>query len=330
MIRKSFLLPALAVAAVAWSVPVQAGSTIKVSTCQIRTHDHVVVFLNEFLKPAQKNEIGLTLKYIGGPEITPFRKQGGLVKRGLIDMIFCPAPYYGADLPEARLLGAHNKSLAEMRKNGAVGMLEEAWNKGLNAHILAFPAYDVSTFYMYTIEKPKLSKTTGLDLKGVKMRSTGLYKPLLSAMSATPVAISPGDVYTGLQRGVVDGIAWPKGSVTKYGWEKFLKYKITPNFYGATFLVIVNKNKWASLTQAERDFLTKTAKQYEKRSNDVVAANLAADEAKLAKAGVKDIALEGEYAKAYLKTIYGAKWAVNDKYKSYNVDYKKLKSLMYD
>ncbi len=128
-------------------------------------------------------------------------------------------------------------------------------------------------------------------------------------MSATPVAISPGDVYTGLQRGVVDGIAWPKGSVTKYGWEKFLKYKITPNFYGATFLTIVNKNKWASLTQAERDFLTKVAKRYEVISNEVVAANLAADEAKLAKAGVKDIALDGEYGKAYLKTIYGSKYS---------------------
>lgn len=329
MLRRSILYPALAAAALAWSLPAQA-STLKVSTCQIRTHDHVVVFLNEFLKPAQKNDIGLKLNYIGGPEITPFRKQGGLLKRGLIDLIFCPAPYYGADLPEARLLGAHNKSLAEMRKNGATDMLEEAWNKGLNAHILAFPAYDVSTFYIYTIDKPKLSKTTGLDLKGVKMRSTGLYKPLLSAMSATPVAISPGDVYTGLQRGVVNGIAWPKGSVTKYGWEKFLKYKITPNFYGATFLVIVNKTKWASLTQAERDFLTKISRQYEVRSNEVVAANLAADEAKLAKAGVQDIPLEGEYGQAYLKTIYGAKWAVNDKYSNYNVDYKKLKSLMYE
>ena len=61
-----------------------------------------------------------------------------------------------------------------------------------------------------------------------------------------------------------------------------------------------------------------------------MAKNLAADEAKLAKAGVKNVELKGEYAKAYLRTIYGAKWAVNDKYSNYNVDYKKLKSLMYE
>ncbi|MEK9683567.1 MAG: TRAP transporter substrate-binding protein DctP [Rhodospirillaceae bacterium] len=311
------------------SLPAYAGSTIKVSTCQIKTHDHVVVFLNEFLKPAQKNKIGLKLRYIGGPEITPFTKQGGLLKRGLIDLIFCPTPYYGADLPEARLPGAHNVSLAEMRKNGAWDMLEEAWNKGLNAHILAYPAFNVSTFYVYTKFKPELSKKTGIDLVGKKMRSTGLYKPFLSAMKATPVGIAPGDVYTGLERGVVDGIAWPKGSVTKYGWEKFLRYKVEPNFYGATFLTIINLDKWKSLTQAERDFLTKVSAQYEKRSDEVVGNNLEADEKRLAKAGVKTVKLEGEYAKAYLRTIYDAKWAVNDKYKNYNVNYAKLKSLMY-
>lgn len=310
------------------SLPAQS-STIKVSSCQARTHDHVVVFLNEFLKPAQKNNIGLKLRYLGGPEITPYNKQGAAMKRGVLELIFCPTPYYGADLPEARLPGVHNKSLAEMRKNGAYDMLQEAWKKGLNSRILAWPAFNVSTFYVYTKFKPKLSKTTGIDLSGRKMRSTGLYKPFLAAMNATAITMSPSDVYTGLERGVVDGMAWPKGSITKQGWQKFLKYKITPNFYGATFMVTMNLDKWNSLTQAERDFLTKISAQYEAKSNEIVAKNLAIDEAKLAKAGVQNIDLKGDYAKAYLKTIYGAKWKVNDKYK-YTVDYAKLKSLMYE
>jgi len=331
MKRHPLLIATAASAAVGFtmaSLPAQS-STIKVSTCQVRTHDHVVVFLNEFLKPAQKNNIGLKLRYLGGPEVTPYNKQGGAMKRGILELIFCPTPYYGADLPEARLPGVHNKSLEEMRKNGAYAMLEEAWNKGLNAHILAWPAFDVSTFYVYTTFKPKLSKKTGIDLTGVKMRSTGLYKPMLAAMNATAITISPGDVYAGLERGVVDGMAWPKGSVTNYGWQKFLKYKITPNFYGATFFVTINLDKWKSLTQVERDFLNKISVQYEKRSNEIVGKNLAIDEAKLVKAGVQDFNLTGEYAKAYLRTIYDAKWKVNDKYK-YTVDYQKLKSLMYD
>jgi hypothetical protein len=116
------IIPAAAtavVAAMAWALPAQAATTIKVSTCHNKTHDHAEVFFKAFFNPLNKNKQGLELKYIGGPEITPFRKQGALVKRGLIDMIFCPTPYYGGLLTEARMPGVHNKSLAEMRKNGA-------------------------------------------------------------------------------------------------------------------------------------------------------------------------------------------------------------------
>ena len=77
-------------------------------------------------------------------------------------------------VPEARLPGAHNVSLAEMRKNGAWDMLQEAWAKKLNGYIRAFPAVEASTFYIYTKFKPKFSTKTGLALTGRKMRSTGL------------------------------------------------------------------------------------------------------------------------------------------------------------
>lgn len=42
------ILPAAApavVAAMAWALPAQAATTIKVSTCRNKTHDHAEVFL---------------------------------------------------------------------------------------------------------------------------------------------------------------------------------------------------------------------------------------------------------------------------------------------
>ena len=212
MNRKSFLLTAVASTAMAvltWSSPAQAATTLKVSSCLIKTHDHVETFLQLYVKPVNDAKSGLTLRYIGGPEVTPRKKQAPALKRGLIDVIFCPTPYYGDVVPEARLPGAHNVSLAEMRKNGAWDMLKEAWAKKLNGYILAFPAFEASTFYIYTKFKPKFSTKTGLDLTGRKMRSTGLYNPLLKAMHATPVTISPGDVYSrvGARRGRRAGLA---------------------------------------------------------------------------------------------------------------------------
>ncbi|MGB7951844.1 MAG: TRAP transporter substrate-binding protein DctP [Candidatus Binatia bacterium] len=306
--------------------PVQVN--LKVTTCLERNNDFSQAFLETFVDPINAKKTDLKLNYLGGPEVTPFREQGGALKRGLIDMIFCPAAYYSGLFGEARLPGAQTTPIAEIRTNGAWQMMEEAWNKNLNAHFLAWVYDKGQTFYTYFVEKPKLSSKTGLDLNGHKIRSTPLYNPFLKAMGATTVVMAPGDVYAGLQRGVVEGLAWPWGSVAKYGWERFLKYRIKPNYFGASQPLIVNLDKWKGLSKAQQEMLNDQALILEKDGVAIIIKKGNEDDAKLAKAGVKDIELEGAERNAYLGTIYGAKWAQNDKLK-YTVDYKKLKLLLY-
>jgi TRAP-type C4-dicarboxylate transport system substrate-binding protein len=331
MTNRPTLVTAIAAAVVAvttWSLPVQAATVLKMTTCLARNHDYTEAMFATFYKPINAKKTDLRINYLGGPEVTPRQKQAPALKRGLVDLISCPGPYYGGLLPEARLTGVQNRSLEEIRSNGAWDMMQEAWGKGLNAHILAWTGFKGQKFYIYTNFKPKLSTKTGLDLTGVKMRSTGLYNPLLKAMGATTVNMNPSDVYTGLERGVVDGMAWPWGSIGKYGWQRFLKYRIKPSFYGASLLTLINLDKWKSLTQAQRDLLEKQARVYERDSAAIIIKKGVEDDAKLKKVGVKDIELTGAVRTAYLKTIYDAKWAVNDKYK-YNVDYKALKRKLY-
>jgi TRAP-type transport system periplasmic protein len=140
--------------------------------------------------------------------------------------------------------------------------------------------------------------------------------------------MAPGDVYAGLQRGVVDGLAWPWGSIGKYGWQRFLKYRVTPSFFSASNLVIVNLDKWKSLSKEQQDQLTKQARTFEHDGSAIVVKKGEEDDVKLKQAGVQDIVLTGATHDAYLKTIYDAKWAQNDSLK-YTVDYKKLKALLY-
>ena len=88
-------------------------------------------------------------------------------------------------------------------------MMQAAWGKGLNSRILAWGYFGGQKFYIYTLKKPKINPQSGIDLTGVKMRSTGLYNALLKTMGATPITVSPSDVYASLERGVVGGLAWP-------------------------------------------------------------------------------------------------------------------------
>ncbi len=330
MIRKS-IIAAAATAFVAIPVAANAATELKTLACFQRNHDYVVGLHQEFVDPINTSKGAISIKYLGGPEVTPRTKQAGAVKRGLVDIIFCPSAYYGGQLMEARLPGAHNKSLDEIRKNGGWDLMQDAWGKGLNSRLLAWTHFGGQKFYMYTKFKPKLSEKTGLDLKGVKFRGTGLYKAFMKAMGATVVVISPGDVYSALERGVVDGVAWPWGSMATYGWEKFLKYRIEPDFFGATMTLLINLDKWKSMSKAEQMALDAAARSYEKGADAIMVKKGHEDDAKLKKAGIETIKLTGKVRDAYLRTIYEAKWAENDSFANKsNVDYKMLKSKLYD
>ena len=302
--------------------------TLKATTCLARNHDYTQAFLQTFVNPINEKKSDLTIQYLGGPEVTPFREQGGALKRGLVDVILCPAAYYSGMFSEARIPGAQNVSIADIRKNGAWPMMEEAWAKNLNAHFLGWGYDNAQIFYTYFITKPKESTKTGLDLNGMKIRSTPLYNPFLQAMGATTVVMAPGDVYAGLQRGVVDGLAWPWGSVGVYGWQRFLKYRVKPDYFGASQPLLVNLDKWKGLNKAQQELLSKQALILEKDGVAILIKKGNEDDAKLKAAGVEDIELTGAVRKAYLDTIYSAKWEQNDKLK-YTVDYQKLKSLLY-
>ena len=331
MLKKTTTLIISAAALLAVSaeyVPAQAATTLKVSTCLSRNHDYIEAYFDTFFDPLNAKKADIKLRFLGGPEVTPRKKQAPALKRGLIDMIVCPAAYYGGMLSTARMPGVHNQNLEQLKANGAYGMLQESWGKGLNAHILAWVHFKGQKFFIYTRFKPKMNTTTGIDLTGFKMRSTGLYRAFFKAMGATPVNISPGDVYAALERGVVSGLAWPWGSIGKYGWQKFLKYRIEPGFFGATLMTLVNKKKWDGLSSVQRDLLTKQGRFYETTSDDIIIKKGHADDKKLKAAGVQIIKLEGALKKAYVDTIYNSKWAENDKLK-YNIDYEKLKAKMY-
>lgn len=130
---------ALSVAALSVGTTASAETTLKVSSCVTKTDDQVKTYLQLFHEPVNKAKNGVTLNYIGGPEITPRTKQGGALKRGLMDMIHCPSSYYAGMVPEARLLLLSNRGPAELRREGAYEYLQKAWAKGLNARFVSWP-----------------------------------------------------------------------------------------------------------------------------------------------------------------------------------------------
>ncbi len=306
----------------------QGAVTLRVMSCLAKTHDQVESYFEGFFEPFNKMAKGeARLHYVGGPEVTHRSKQANSLKRGLVDMIFCPMGYFEGIVAEAGLTSVTNLSTRELRENGAIDQLQDPWGAKMNARILGWCCYGVD-FHIYTTFMPKQSEATGLDLSGHKMRSTATYNPFFKAMNATPINMSAGEMYTGLQRGLVEGLAWPEGGLTKYGVQKFLKYRFYPGFYRSGSMVVINLDKWKALPESVRAMLDKQGLAFEENSVTILRKKADIDNEKLWAAGVQKIELKGKVASAYLRTIYERSWDAR-KDKKYTVPFAKLKEKMY-
>lgn len=87
------------------------------------------------------------------------------------------------------------------------------------------------------------------ELKGMKIRCTGLAAKIAAALGATPVAMPMSETYDSLSRGVVDGSMAPMEALNTWKWGEVVKF--TTEDYGASystgFFVVMNKDKWNAL-----------------------------------------------------------------------------------
>ncbi|MDD5244213.1 MAG: TRAP transporter substrate-binding protein, partial [Syntrophorhabdaceae bacterium] len=87
------------------------------------------------------------------------------------------------------------------------------------------------------------------DLKGQKIRCTGLAAKVAGKLGAVPVAMPMGETYDAISRGVVDGSMGPQEATQGWRWGEVVNAS-TQDFgagYSTGFFVVMNKQKWNSL-----------------------------------------------------------------------------------
>ncbi len=87
------------------------------------------------------------------------------------------------------------------------------------------------------------------DLKGMKIRATGLAEKIVRALGATPVGATMPETYDALRTGVVDGSLSPDEALQGWKWGEVVSY--TTYDYSAAYttamFIVMNKAKWAAL-----------------------------------------------------------------------------------
>ena len=98
--------------------------------------------------------------------------------------------------------------------------------------------------------------TSPADLKGLKVRpAQGTIGQLVKELGGTNVQASAPEAREVLDRGVADAITFPWGSLYLFGIDKVVKYHIDAPLYTTVFTYNINKDKYNSLTPAQRAVL---------------------------------------------------------------------------
>ena len=301
MIRPILNMAVVACAAVFSTSVAAQETTLKVVSAFAENTEYVKKLEDMIKKLNAEGKGQLQLNFIGGPKAMPPFEVGKAVQSGVIDIGMATGAFYTNVMPEADALKLTQVNMQEQRKNGAYDLINKIWNEKAGMQYIG-RVIDYTPFHLYLnkkIDKP--------DLTGLKIRVTPVYRDFFAAMGATVITTPPGEVYTALERGVVDGYGWPIHGIFDANWQEKTKYRVDPGFYSAEVSVIMNLAKWKSLTQAQRDLLMRQMIAAEAENDSWKALN-ENDTKRQAQAGIQVIAFDAATSKQYVEKAYSVAW----------------------
>ncbi len=192
----------------------------------------------------------LNIKVYGGGELVPALEAFDAVSSGTVEMSSGAAYYWAGKIPAAQFFasipfGMNAQQMnAWMISGGGLGLWKEAY-----APLNVIPMMAGNTgVQMGGWFNREINNIT--DLKGLKMRIPGLAGKVLEKAGGAAV-LSPGsELYTNLERGVIDATEWIGPSHDyRMGFHKIAKYYYTPGWHelGTVLELGINKASYEGL-----------------------------------------------------------------------------------
>jgi tripartite ATP-independent transporter DctP family solute receptor len=206
---------------------------------------------------------------------------------GDMSVLSLPYIFTSADGEWKVLYGDPGKQILEsMKKQGLMGLTY----------------YDSGQRSFFTRKTPI---TSPADMKGLKIRvqKSPVFVNMVKALGGSPVPMAYGDVFTGLQTGVIDGA---ENNIPSYATMSF--YQVAP-YYSydghsrVPEVLFMNLKAWNSLTPAEQQIFKKAAHAASMYERKLWAEKVQTDLTKLKSANVHFIHLSADQVKKFQDAV---------------------------
>jgi TRAP-type C4-dicarboxylate transport system substrate-binding protein len=297
---KRFFSPAAVLAGMLAAAPALPADTISAT----HVFPASLIYSRSFLEYVKKaNAAGkgaFTIQVRGGPEAIGMMEQPGAVRNGVVDMVYTPCAFYAGTVPECDAVSASTVDGPTARKNGGIDLLNQIHQKRMGVVLLGWVDSGIR-FNLWSTKPPKLDASGHIDIKGFKVRGNPIYNAFLTNyLGAQIINLPSTELYTALERGTVDLTAWTQIGLMDLNWDRYVRYRILPDFFETDLMILVNQNKWKSLSPKTRDILQRVAIQHESESLRALQELWKKEQAELEKRGIKTVAQSPEASRRFI------------------------------
>ncbi len=97
------------------------------------------------------------------------------------------------------------------------------------------------------------------DFKGKRIRYAGVqFKNIIDSLGAVPLLVPPQETQDGLAKGIIDAATFPYEGAASFDIATVAKYTLEPGVSSATFALVLNPAKYASLPDDLKALIDKT------------------------------------------------------------------------
>ncbi|OPY61648.1 MAG: Sialic acid-binding periplasmic protein SiaP precursor [Syntrophorhabdaceae bacterium PtaU1.Bin034] len=227
------------------------------------------IITDQWSREVEKRTNGrVKINYYPGATLTPANQTYDSVVRGIADIGTSCQAYTRGKFPLTEVV-----DLPLGYKSGLVAtrMINEFYKKFKPKEY-----DDVQVMYLHA-HGPGILHTKNKavhkleDVKGLKIRSTGLSAKVVQALGGAPVGMPMTESYDALSKGVAEGILCPDealkgfklGEVTSFTTESY------PVAYSTSFFVVMNKAKWNSLPKDIQGIIQKINEEWVEKQGKI-------------------------------------------------------------
>ncbi|MEK9658378.1 MAG: TRAP transporter substrate-binding protein DctP [Chloroflexota bacterium] len=218
--------------------------TLRVLSAWDQNNTSVKSMLNIY-KPAieEATDGRVTLEYVAGPETVPIFEQVEPLKQGIFDMVLQTDGYNQINA----LAAALNLNLAPYSVAKECGVVDFIDNRYQTlGGVKYFPQIHGFGNVLLLRSDVNVSDLTRLD--GLTLRTYPTVDAWVKNRGAEPVAMSGGDAYTALDRGVVDGaIGGSIDFAENLSWNEVTEYIVMPELGATVANFLINIDVWNSM-----------------------------------------------------------------------------------